>query len=105
MRAALETLYDLCATEDARRSFLIWQTQLANTLEMPEMSRPIKPARLPAAFGTCDVGLGMDGMPMVVGGAGRFGGRVGVAAGKKSGIMGRLLGKARRRSAALEGYG
>jgi hypothetical protein len=102
MRTALETIYDLCATEDARRSFLIWQVQLANTLQIPELSRPIKPARLPAAFGTCDVGLGLDGSPMMVD---RFGQHVGTPTGKKAGIVGRLLGKARRRSAALEGYG
>jgi hypothetical protein len=91
MRTALETLYDLCATEDARRSFLIWQAQLANSLGMPGLGQSVKPARLPKAFGSCDVGLGLDG------------GVIGVT--KKGGLMERLLGKARRRSAAVEACG
>lgn len=61
---------------------------------MPGLGQPVKPARLPKAFGSCDGGLGLDGMVVSVGGA------------KKGGLMERILGKARRRSAVVgEGCG
>jgi hypothetical protein len=100
MRLALEALHDLCATDDARRSFLVWQVQLAHVLQMPELSRPVKPVRSPAASGRGNGGGGGGGG----GGTDSFVQEAG-GLGRKGGVLERWLGKARRRSAVLDGPG
>lgn len=45
MRRALEHLHSLCATEEARESFVRFQLQYASMQNLPELSRPIKSRR------------------------------------------------------------
>ncbi|KXS98630.1 hypothetical protein AC578_10067 [Pseudocercospora eumusae] len=41
MRRAVEHLYSLCATDQAKESFLKWQKAVANALGTPELARPV----------------------------------------------------------------
>ncbi|KAF7187842.1 hypothetical protein HII31_10742 [Pseudocercospora fuligena] len=41
MRRAVEHLYSLCATDQAKESFLKWQKAVANALATPELARPV----------------------------------------------------------------
>ncbi|EME41342.1 hypothetical protein DOTSEDRAFT_64677 [Dothistroma septosporum NZE10] len=45
MRRAIEFLYTQCATDEAKRSFYIWQKQLAVASSMPELAKPVAGAR------------------------------------------------------------
>jgi hypothetical protein len=41
MRRALEHLHSICVTEEARDSFVRFQTQYASVQNLPELARPI----------------------------------------------------------------
>ena len=45
MRRALEQLHSLCATEEARESFVRFQLQYASMQNLPELSKPIVPIK------------------------------------------------------------
>jgi hypothetical protein len=68
MRRALEHLYSVCVTEEARDSFVRFQMQYASSQNLPELSRPIL-ARwpMPAANASKsvpqDIGIGVGGGP------------------------------------------
>jgi hypothetical protein len=42
MRRAVEHLSSLCATDEARESFLAWQKAVADALGLPELARPVQ---------------------------------------------------------------
>ncbi|UJO19830.1 uncharacterized protein CLAFUR5_10006 [Fulvia fulva] len=45
MRRAIELLHSQCATDEAKRSFYVWQKQLAVALQTPELAKPVAGAR------------------------------------------------------------
>ncbi|KAK4902843.1 hypothetical protein LTR27_000782 [Elasticomyces elasticus] len=86
MRRALEHLHSLCATEEARESFVVFQLQFAACQGLPELGRPLMEGK--------KIMLGSVGNE--VGGSEGGEGPGGVAEKRKGTFMGRLLGKGRR---------
>ena len=87
MRRAVEHLYALCTTNEARQSFLHWQNQLAIALDTPELGRPVDKCVL-------DVGVqtGQDESPYTL----VEKSAAALNATRKTSFMDRLLGRHRK---------
>ncbi|CAK3820542.1 Hypothetical predicted protein [Lecanosticta acicola] len=83
MRRAVKYLYDECATEDARQSFLKWQKQLTAVMDNPELGKPVggsgKNCALQMSLSESDEYGGSGSTPL--------------STGRKISFMDRLLGK------------
>jgi hypothetical protein len=91
-RRALGYLYSLCGTEEARRSFVVFQQSYAGASGIAELGRPLV-VKLPERSGLSEEG----GMRLDPGLSAANGGREM----SKMGLMDRLLGKANRRSVQM----
>lgn len=94
MRRAVEHMFSLCATDQAKGSFLIWQKTVAGALSMPELGRPVKGSEDFRKGWNLEMTLRSSSMANLTGELHHSEGR------KFSSFMGRLLGR-RQKSEAL----
>lgn len=100
MRRAIEHLYSLCLTDEAKHSFLVWQKACASALGITELSRPIHGSEGFARNWNLEMSLRSTSMMNLASGIGSSG-TPPSSESRKISLMDRLLGRRQKSSALL----